>query len=47
MQLLHGNTELKLDQLFDQLSKAPESALLLDYDCNLLPFQLEFMACGG
>jgi len=41
MQLLYGYTELRLKQFFGQLSKAPESALLLDYDGTLSPFQLE------
>jgi len=39
--MLDTDTKLDLQQFFDELSQARESALLLDYDGTLSPFQLD------
>lgn len=39
--MLNTDTKFDLQQFFDELSRARESALLLDYDGTLSPFQLD------
>ena len=39
--LLDTDVKLEMEQFFDELSRARESALLLDYDGTLSPFQLD------